>query len=104
MLPGREQLVHLWQAVVRFAGSNCSACEDQFPLLRRLAGSIQGAEPFLRTLVGLLVFAERELLTLETAGDTLTITVNVHKKVNLAESPYIRRLHQILGLQEKGGV
>ena len=104
MLPGREQLVCLWQALVRLMDGSGSFCGARLPTLRRLAGSVGGAEPFLRTLVGLLVFAERDLLTLEAEGDALTIALQAHKKVNLAESPYICRLHQVLGLQEKGGV
>ena len=50
------------------------------------------------------VFAERGLLTVKNEGDCLTITIDAHEKVNLGESRYIRRLHKILGLPEKGGV
>ena len=41
---------------------------------------------------------------LDGGTDCLTITVDAHEKVNLGESLYVRRLHQILGLSEKGGV
>ncbi len=103
MLPGRDQFVRLWQAASRLTGG--AGC-DRLPALRRLAGAVGGAEPFLRTLVGLLVFAERGLVTLEAEEDRLTIApaANLRGKVDLGESPYVRRLRQILGIQEKGGV
>ena len=102
MLPGRDQFVRLWQAVSRLTGGAGESCE-RLPALRRLAGAVGGAEPFLRTLTGLLVFAERGLITLETAEDRLTITICARTKVDLGECPHIRRLRRILGLQEKGG-
>ena len=105
MLPGRDQFVRLWQAVSRLTGGAGESCE-RLPALRRLAGAVGGAEPFLRTLVGLLVFSERGLVTLEAEENRLTITpaANLRGKVDLGASPYVRRLRQILGIQEKGGV
>ena len=104
MLPGRDQFVHLWQAVIRLTDGGGPITVEKLPTLRRLAGAMGGAEPFLRTAVGLSVFAERHLLVLDGGTDCLTITVDAHEKVNLGESLYVRRLHQILGLSEKGGV
>ena len=105
MLPGRDQFVRLWQAVSRLTGGAGESCE-RLPALRRLAGAVGGAEPFLRTLVGLLVFSERGLVALEAEENRLTITpaANLRGKVDLGASPYVRRLRQILGIQEKGGV
>ena len=104
MLPGRDQFVHLWQAVIRLTDGGGPITVEKLPALRRLASAMRGAEPFLRTAVGLSVFAERHLLVLDGGTDCLTITVDAHEKVNLGESLYVRRLHQILGLSEKGGV
>ena len=104
LLPGREQLVRLWQALSRLTGGGGTAWVEKLPTLRRLSGAMGGAEPFLRTLTGLLVFAERGLVVLEAGEDRLSVSLAVHEKVDLEESCYIRQLRRTLGLQEKGGV
>ena len=104
LLPGREQFVRLWQALLRLVGTSGTVTAEALPALRRLAGATGGAEPFLRTAVALGVFAERGLLSLERGEDTLTITIAASGKVDLGDNPGIRRLHRVLGLTERGGV
>ena len=70
---------------------------EALPLLRRLSGALQGAEPFLRTVLCLEVFRERQLLTLRQEGDTISITLTGQgKHVRLEESGYLQGLHEVM--------
>ena len=62
-----------------------------------------GTEPFLRTEVALAVFSERGLASLDQEGEALRISLHPEKKVVLEDSLPIRRLHKILGNEQKGG-
>ena len=105
LLPGREQFVHLWQTILQLTGGQPSVTVEKLPAMRRMACALGGAEPFLRTVVGISVFAERHLIALDVAEDAMSITINAHQKVVLDDSSYMRRLRQVLGLEqiEKGG-
>ena len=102
MLPGREQFVRLWQALVAMTGGG-DVTVSRLPCLRRLSGEMGGAEPFLRTSVALSVFAERGILRLDVGKDTMELAVRTGRKVRLEECVYLRRLHDILGTEQKGG-
>jgi len=100
LLPSREQFVRLWQSIVRTVPGEE---EDRLPLLRRLAGQVGGAEPFLRAEVGLAVFAERGLIALEEAEEVLRITIRSRNKVVLEESCHLQRLRRLLEGDGEGG-
>jgi len=96
LLPTREQFVRAWRILEREAPDGTLA-EAELPLLRRIAAEVAGTESFVRTAVCLSVFAERGLLSLERSGDILTVRLTSdRKKVNLEDSPYLRRLREIL--------
>ena len=76
---------------------------DYLPLLRRLSGALQGAEPFLRTALCLEVFRERGLLQCCRLGDSISLHLTSQgKKVALDRSEYLLRLHRALDAS-KGG-
>ena len=78
-------------------------CQKALPLLRRLSGALQGAEPFLRTVLCLEVFRERGLLQCCRLGDSISLHLTSQgKKVALDRSEYLLRLHQALDAS-KGG-
>lgn len=96
LLPSREQFVRVWRILEREAGADAPA-EPELPLLRRIAAELSGADAFARTAVCLEVFAERGLLTLERAGELLTLRLNPRgEKVELEDSPLLSRLREIL--------
>jgi len=96
LLPSREQFVRAWRMLEREAAGGVLA-GPELPLLRRVAAELPGSDCFLRSAVCLDVFAERGLLTLERAGDTLTLRLTSDgKKVELDDSPYLKRLHSML--------
>ena len=100
LLPGREQFVRLWQGLRQAAGE-AELAGDRLPLLRQMAGWVGGAEPFARAELGLAVFAERGLLTLEETERHLRLVLCPKGKVVLEESCHLRRLRRLLG-SDKG--
>ena len=102
LLPSREQFVRLWRTLERRAtGGVLSGAE--LPLLRELSGEMPGAESFLRTVLGLSVFAERGLLALSHERGTTTVTLSSEgKKIELEDSPLLRSLHNILNGTNRG--
>ena len=96
LLPSREQFVRAWRTLEHEAGGG-PVSRPELPLLRRIAGELGGAESFLRAALCLEIFAERGLLALERAGDTLTLRLTSQgKKVELDDNPYVSRLRGIL--------
>ncbi len=103
LLPGREQCVSLWRAL-QHAVPPEGLQADYLPLLRQLAGSIQGTDTFLRAAFCLELFRERGLLQLRHDGDEVYIQLTCQgKKVSLEESDYFRRLRQALEPTQRGG-
>ncbi len=103
LLPSREQFVRLWQALVRLTRDG-EVCLQRLPALRELSAAMGGTEPFLRTELALAVFSDRGLASLDEEEDTLHIALHPGKKVVLEESLPLRRLYEILGNEQKGGV
>ena len=102
LLPSRDQCVSLWRAL-QHAVPPDGLETDYLPLLRRLSGALQGAEPFLRTVLCLEVFRERGLLQCCRLGDSISLHLTSQgKKVALDRSEYLLRLHQALDAS-KGG-
>ena len=99
-LPSREQFVRVWRALERDAAGGVLR-EPELPLLRRIASELTGAEGFLRSAMCLAVFAERGLVSMEREDGVLTLRLTAEgKKVELDDSPIVRRLHD--GLQGSG--
>ena len=65
-------------------------------------GALDGAESFLRAALGLEVFAERGLVTLERREDMMIVRPRPGCRADLEQSAYMRRLRRILGQDEKG--
>ena len=101
LLPERRQFAALWRAVVRLEPETEDAVTC-LPALRRLAGALDGAESFLRAALGLEVFAERGLVTLERREDMMIVRPRPGCRADLEQSVYMRRLRRILGQDEKG--
>ena len=102
LLPSRDQCVSLWRAL-QHAVPPDGLETDYLPLLRRLSGALQGAEPFLRTALCLEVFRERGLLQCCRLGDSISLHLTSQgKKVALDRSEYLLRLHRALDAS-KGG-
>lgn len=96
LLPSREQFVRVWRILERDVGDG-GLSGPELPLLRRIAAELPGTESFLRTALSLEIFAERGLLTLDRAGDVLTLRLTSDgKKVELDDNPYLARLRDIL--------
>ena len=66
------------------------------PALRRLAGALDGAESFLRTALGLEVFAERGLVTLAVQEDMMILRPVPGRRADLEQSAYMRALRRVL--------
>ena len=101
LLPERRQFAALWRAVVRLEPETEDAVTC-LPALRRLAGALDGTESFLRAALGLEVFAERGLVTLEHREDMMIVRPRPGCRADLEQSVYMRRLRRILGQDEKG--
>ena len=96
LLPSRDQFVRVWRALER-AAADGGLSGPELPMLRRIAAELSGAECFLRAALCLDIFAERGLLVLDRAGDTLTLRLTSDgKKVELDDNPYLARLRDIL--------
>lgn len=101
LLPERRQFVALWRAIQRLEREG-GAPTARLPALRRLAEEVDGAEPFLRSVLGVEVFAERGLITLSVQEDMMIVRPRPGRRADLEQSVYVRRLRQILGQDEKG--
>ena len=101
LLPERRQFAALWRAIERLEPETEGAV-SRLPALRRLAGALDGTESFLRTALGLEVFAERGLVTLECREDMMIVRPRPGCRADLEQSAYVRRLRRILGQDEKG--
>ncbi len=101
LLPERRQFAELWWAILRLEREG-RVSEGHLPTLRRLAGEVDGTEPFLRSALGVEVFAERGLITLAVQEDMMIVKPKPGRRADLEQSAYIRRLRQILGQDEKG--
>lgn len=73
-------------------------------VLRRLAAQLDGPESFLRSAVGVEVFAERGLVSVEVGEGTVTLRPCPGRKADLEQSAYVLRLRGILGGEERGGL
>ena len=103
LLPGREQFVRVWQCVMRMTAKG-TVTVDRLPALRAMSAAVGGAEPFLRTNLCLAVFAERQLLQIRLKEERMELaTGDTGHKVALEDSRYMRRLRDILGMEQKGG-
>ena len=103
LLPGREQFVRVWQCVMHMTAGG-SVTVDRLPTLRAMSAAVGGAEPFLRTNLCLAVFAERHLLQIRLEEGRMELaTGDTGRKVALEDSCYMRRLRDILGMEQKGG-
>jgi len=102
LLPSREQCVSLWRALLHTVPEEgLQTC--YLPFLRDLAGSLPGAEPFLRAAFGLFLFSERGLLELTHTGDEISLHINRQAaKVRLEKSAYLRRLYSVLEISNRG--
>lgn len=97
LLPAREQFAALWRALQTSVPGE-GLCTQDLPFLRQLAQSMTGTETLLRTALGLEVFAERGLLTLERGGEHRLFLRRTEdgKKVELAQCPYLQGLQATL--------
>ena len=102
LLPDRNQFAALWRAIERGEREG-QPPQGRLPTLRRLAGAVGGAEPFLRAALGVEVFFERELITLDLREDMMIVHPREGRRADLEQSAYVRRLRQFLGQDEKGG-
>ena len=96
LLPGRPQFAALWRAIQRLDQEE-SGNLARMDCLRRLSQAVDGEEPFLRTALGLEVFAERGLVTLAVREDMMILRPVSGKRADLEESAYIRALRRALG-------
>ncbi len=90
----REQSVRLWRALAAALPPE-GASLPTLPFYRSLAAAMGGSESFLRTVFALEVFQERGLLTAApAAGETRFRLTAAGEKVDLMQSPYLRRLRE----------
>ena len=103
LIPSREQFVRLWRALQKSVPPE-GMTTPYLPLLRTLAATLGGADAFLRTALCLAIFAERGLLSCGRDGDEVTVRLTDRgKKVDLEQSPCLRRLRDILDGPHRGG-
>ena len=93
LLPERRQFAGLWRAIGRME-AECGGSVPRLPALRRLAGALDGAESFLRTALGLEVFAERGLVTLAVQEDMMILRPVPGRRADLEQSAYMRALRR----------
>jgi len=101
LMPGREQFVRLWQALVQISGGK-SYCGDYLPVLRSFSAALGGAEAFLRAQVCLEIFAERGLIRMSRNEDRIELEIHQGNKAVLEESCHMIRLMEIMGIERKG--
>lgn len=61
-----------------------------------MSQALDGEEPFLRTALGLAVFAERGLVTLTVREDMMILRPVPGKRADLEQSTYVRALRRAL--------
>ena len=93
LLPERRQFAELWWAIERLDREGSSRA-GVLPTLRQLAGSVEGAEPFLRSALGIRVFAERGLVTLAVQEDMMIVSPQPGRRADLEQSAYMLRLRR----------
>jgi len=104
LLPTREQHVRAWRTLQQLIPAE-GLTTPYLPLLRQLAATLGGTEPFARAALCLEVFRERELLALEHRGDEIELALqDAGKKVSLDLSVYLQRLNDILETAKRGGM
>ena len=103
LLPEREQFAAVWRAIVSLDQSD-SEISDQFPVLRHLAASLNGADAFLRAAMGVAVFAERGLISLERDNGSLSLRPIPGRRADLEQSAYMVQLRQTIEQHTKGGL
>ncbi|MDE7262780.1 MAG: single-stranded-DNA-specific exonuclease RecJ [Oscillospiraceae bacterium] len=96
LLPGRPQFAALWRAIERLDREEAGSLA-RMQCLRQLSQALDGEEPFLRTVLGLEVFAERGLVTMTVREDMMILRPVPGKRADLEQSAYMRFLRQILG-------
>ena len=103
LIPSREQFVRLWRTLQKTVPPD-GLTTPYLPLLRMLASALGGTDALLRSALCLEIFAERGLLSQSRCGDEITVLLtNRGIKVDLEESPYLRRLRDILDQPHRGG-
>ena len=103
LIPSREQFVRLWRALQKTVPTD-GLTAPCLPLLRTLAASLGGADAFLRSALCLAVFRERGLISCQRDGDEVAVRLTDQgKKVDLEQSPCLRRLRDILDGTHRGG-
>ncbi len=96
LLPGRPQFAALWRAILRLDAEEPGNLA-RMQCLRRLSQALDGEEPFLRTVLGLEVFAERGLVTLTVREDMMIVHPVPGRRADLEQSVYIKALRRALG-------
>ena len=103
LIPSREQFVRLWRALQKTVPTE-GLTTPYLPLLRSLAATLGGADAFLRAALCLAVFRERGLISCQRDGDEVAVRLTDQgKKVDLEQSPCLRRLRDILDGTHRGG-
>ncbi|MCI8878191.1 MAG: single-stranded-DNA-specific exonuclease RecJ, partial [Oscillospiraceae bacterium] len=99
LLPRREQFVSLWRAIEHMEREEL--CEGgRLPMLRSLAAALDGTESFLRTALGVEVFAERGLITVVIEGERMSLRPQAGRRADLEESVHIEALRRALGKKD----
>lgn len=99
LTPGRVQCAAVWRCMERLVPQE-GLTTDYLPLLRTAGAAAGGAEPFLHSAFALELFRERGLLDMERSGDSVFLSLHREKKVQLNDSPYLKRLTE---WERKGG-
>jgi len=102
LLPEREQFVALWRTIERMEQEQ-DVDTAQFPVLRRLAASLRGKDTFLRAALGIAVFTERGLISLERGSGFLSVHPIPGRRADLEQSAYMKELRRIIEENIKGG-
>ena len=103
LLPPREHCVRAWRALQRMVPPE-GVQTYYLPFVRQLAAETGGAEAFARAALCLEVFRERGLVSLRHSDDEIRLVLTDRgKKVNLEQSEYLQRLHEIMETPKRGG-
>ena len=96
LLPERDEFVSLWRYLKRETATRPVLEDTAARIARGTARAAGQREQVLHTLVCLDVMHERGLITLYRQADLLRISINpVQDKVDLEDSPILRRLRQL---------